>query len=111
MADFRAIYKILDDVHIRLDNLEDPFDSSIFRNDWMPFMLVTVIEGGVRLPLHLLLRPCLKEWYLCPYQPMPNDFKILMDVVELNRILGINLGVHYIEDVYDLCNSRDVYYL
>ena len=42
---------------------------------------------------------------------MPNDFKIIMGVVELNRILGINLSVHDIEDVYDLCKSGDVYYL
>ena len=42
---------------------------------------------------------------------MPNGFKIIMGVVELNRILGFNLGVNDIEDVYDLCKSRDVYYL
>ena len=44
---------------------------------------------------------------------MSNGFKIIMGVVELNRILGINLGVPDIEDVYDLCKSRDedIYYL
>ena len=44
---------------------------------------------------------------------MPNGFKIIMGVVELNRILGINLGVSDIEDVYDLCKSEDrnSYYL
>ena len=36
---------------------------------------------------------------------MPNSFKIIMGVAELNRILDINLGVHDIEDVYDLCKS------
>ena len=30
-----------------------------------------------------------------------------MGVVELNRILGINLGVSDIEDVYDMCKSED----
>ena len=36
---------------------------------------------------------------------MLNGFKIIMGVVELNRILGIDLGVHDIEDVYDVCKS------
>ena len=34
-----------------------------------------------------------------------------MGVVELNRILGINLSVPNIETVYDLCKSGDAYYL
>ena len=42
---------------------------------------------------------------------MLNGFKRIMGIVELNMILGINLGVHDIEDVYDLCKSEDVYYL
>ena len=77
-------------------------------------MLVTVIKGGVRSPLHPLLRTCLRKWNLCPCQLMPNGFKIIMGVVELNRVLGINLGVHDIEDVYDLCKSvggDNTYYL
>ena len=111
MADLRAKYKILDDVLVRLDNPEDPIDGSVFHNGWMSFWLVTMIEGGVRFPLHPLLNACLREWNLCPCQLMPNGFKIIRGVVELNRILRINLGVHDIEDVYDLCKSGDVYYL
>ena len=45
---------------------------------------------------------------------MPNGFKIIMGVPKLNMILGINLGVHDIEDVYDLCKSgggNNTYYL
>ena len=61
MANFRVRYNIPDDVQIRLDNPEDPFDDSIFYNGWIPFMLVIVIEGGVRFPFHPLLRSCLRE--------------------------------------------------
>ena len=45
---------------------------------------------------------------------MPNAYKIIMGEVELSRILGINLGVSDIEDVYDMCKSardENVYYL
>ena len=79
----------------------------------MPFWLVIVVERGVRFPLHPLLRDCLWEWHLCPCQLTPNGFKIIIGVVQLNRILGISLGVSDIEDVYDLCKSADgnSYYL
>ena len=44
---------------------------------------------------------------------MLNGFKSIMGAVQLKRILGINLGVSDIEDVYDLCKSvdRNSYYL
>ena len=44
---------------------------------------------------------------------MPSGYKIIMGVVELNKILGISLGVSDIEDVYDLCKFGDdnTYYL
>ena len=63
---FRAQYRIPDNVHVRLDNPEDPFDGLVLHNNWMSFWLVTVIEGEVRFPLHPLLRDCLWEWNLCP---------------------------------------------
>ena len=93
---------------------KNPFDGLTFTSGWMPFMLLIMIEGGVRFPLHLLLRTCLKKWHLCPCQLMPNGFKIIMGVTKLNRILDINIGVHDIEDVYDLCKSGggdNTYYL
>ena len=105
MAEFKANYRIPDDVLIRLDDPKNPFDGLIFTNGWMPFLLVTLIEGGVRFLFHPLLRTCLKKWLLCPCQLMPNSFKIIMGVAELNKILGINLGIHDIEDVYDLYKS------
>ena len=80
---------------------------------WMPFWLVTVVEAGVWFPLHPLLRDCLREWNLCPCQLLPNGFKTIMGVVQLNRILGISLSVLDIKDIYDRCTSADgnSYYL
>ena len=93
IAVFRTQYRIPDNVEVRLNNLEDPNDGLVVHDRWMPFWLVTVVEWGVRSPLHPLLRDCLWEWRLCPCQLTPNGFKIIMGAVQLNRILGINLGV------------------
>ena len=60
-AEFRAKYRIPDDVHIRLDDPENLFVGLTFTNSWIPFMLVIVIEGVIQFPLHPLLRTCLKK--------------------------------------------------
>ena len=110
IARFRGDYHIPDDVNLRLDN---NLDGYAFYNGEMPFYLVTIVEGGVRFPLHPLLRECLSRWRLCPCQMLPNSHKIIMGVVELNRLLGTDLGIHDIEHCYDLVKSpnEETYYL
>ena len=107
---FRGLYKVPSNVEIRPDT---PDDGLTYCDGWMPFWLVSVVEGGLRFPLHPLVRDCLWEWRLCPCQLLPNGYKIIMGVVRLNQILGIGLGVPDIEDTYDLCKSAegDTYYL
>ncbi|XXG41692.1 hypothetical protein AAC387_Pa01g2105 [Persea americana] len=107
---FRDLYKVPANVEVRSD---DPDDRLTYRDGWMPFWLVSVVEGGIRFPLHPLVRDCLWEWRLCPCQLLPNGYKIIMGVVRLNQILKIGLGVPNIEDTYDLCKSAegDTYYL
>ena len=107
---FRKEYKVPATVEIRLDGPDDGFTYS---DGWMPFWLVAVVEGGVRFPLHPLLRECLREWGLSPCQLLPNGYKIIMGAVRLNEILSINLGVPDIEEAYDLCKSAEghTYYL
>ncbi|KAJ8644502.1 hypothetical protein MRB53_006250 [Persea americana] len=101
---FRALYKVPSNVEVRLDV---PDDGLTYRDGWMPFWLVSVVEGGIHFPLHPLVRDCLWEWRLCPCQLLPNGYKIIMGVVRLNQILGIGLGVPDIEDTYDLCKSAE----
>ncbi|XXG69640.1 hypothetical protein AAC387_Pa06g2452 [Persea americana] len=107
---FRDLYKVPSNVEVRPDG---PEDGLAYRDGWMPFWLVSVVEGGIRFPLHSLVRDCLWEWRLCPCQLLPNGYKIIMGVVRLNQILEIGLGVPDIEDTYDLCKSveGDTYYL
>ncbi|XXG51061.1 hypothetical protein AAC387_Pa02g4921 [Persea americana] len=45
IVDFRAQYRIPDNIEVRLDNPEDILDGLVFNNGWMMFWLVTVIEG------------------------------------------------------------------
>ncbi|KAJ8647765.1 hypothetical protein MRB53_000788 [Persea americana] len=107
---FRKEYKVPANVEVRPDG---PDDGITYSDGWMPFWLVAVVEGGVRFPLHPLLRECLREWGLSPCQLLPNGYKIIMGTVRLNEILSINLGVSDIEEVYDLCKSAEghTYYL
>ena len=107
---FREAYQVPANVEVRPDG---PDDGISYSDGWMPFWLVSVVEGGVRFPLHPLLRDCLREWELSPCQLLPNGYKIIMGVVRLNEILSINLGVPDIEEAYDLCKSAEghTYYL
>ncbi|XXG88787.1 hypothetical protein AAC387_Pa12g0955 [Persea americana] len=107
---FRDLYKVPANVEVRPD---DPDDGLTYRDGWMPFWLVSVVEGGINFPLHPPVRDCLWEWRLCPCQLLPNGYKIIMGVVRLNQILKIGLGVLDIENTYDLCKSAegDTYYL
>ncbi|KAJ8623417.1 hypothetical protein MRB53_031946 [Persea americana] len=107
---FRKEYKVPATVEVRPDGPDDGFTYS---DGWMPFWLVSVVEGGVRFPLHPLLKDCLREWGLSPCQLLPNRYKIIMGAVRLNEILSINLGVPDIEEAYDLCKSAEghTYYL
>ena len=110
IAFFRDAYKVPANVEVKPDG---PNDGLAYRNGWMSFWLVSIVEGGVCFPLHPLVRDCLREWRLCPCQLLPNGYKIIMGVVRLNQILNIGLGVPDIEDTYDLCKSAegDTYYL
>ncbi|XXG88751.1 hypothetical protein AAC387_Pa12g0924 [Persea americana] len=56
IAYFRDAYKIPDNMEVRSDG---PDDGLTYRDGWMPFWLVSVVEGGVPFPLHPLVRDCL----------------------------------------------------
>ena len=102
IAKFRGDYNIPDNVNLHLDG---PLDGYTYYNGEKPFYLVTIVEEGVRFPLHPLLREFLHRWHLYPCQMLPNSYKIIMDIVELNRLLGTDIGIHDIEYCYDLVKS------
>ena len=102
MIAFREKYDIPDNVQTKLGELGD----EMFFNNWMPFPLVAIVEGGVRFPLHPILKNCLRSWQLAPCQLSPNVFKVIMGTVEINKMIGSHFDVHDIEECYDVCQSK-----
>ena len=53
--------------------------------------MIVFIEEGMRLSMGSVTRDFLINHRLCPYQCMPNLFRILGSVDALNEQIGLNL--------------------
>ena len=56
--------------------------------------MIVFIEGGMRLSIGNVTRDYLIAHRLCPYQCVPNLFRILGSVDALNEQIGLNLTWH-----------------
>ena len=102
MEEFRRRYEIPDSIGLELADVGDVHQAT-WETIHMP--VVDIVEGGVRFPLHPLLRETLAYYRLCPRQVSPNMIRIIMGVVELNRLLGTSLGVWDIQFCYSACRA------
>ena len=74
--------------------------------------MIAFIEGGVRIPMGLVMRDYLKFVKLTPTHYVPNVFKILGCVDALNEKMGLQLTHHDVNWVYSLHHLKGKgYYL
>uniref|UniRef100_A0A2N9H1Q6 Uncharacterized protein n=1 Tax=Fagus sylvatica TaxID=28930 RepID=A0A2N9H1Q6_FAGSY len=102
MAVFRHVYEIPNDVGLKYVHWSDALIPAT-GNLLIP--VVAIVEGGVRFPMDPLLADFLNHLRLSPSQVNPNVFRIVMGTVELNKRLGLDLGIHDILRTYILHHS------
>ncbi|GMP56621.1 hypothetical protein CsSME_00021040 [Camellia sinensis var. sinensis] len=103
LADFHREYNIPDDVHLEIAKKGDTPWGEL---DKCPFTVVSIVEGGLRFPVQPLICEFLRKTRLCPTQVSNNAYKIINGVAELNRILGLNLGLAEIFHQYALSKNK-----
>jgi hypothetical protein len=109
IAQFKSRYGFPEDVHIRYV----PYgDLALLQHEDLVLLIVAIVEGGVRIPMHPFLIQFLTHFRLSPLQCVPNVFRIVMGMAVLMEKLGLNLTVHDITYVYSLqTTSKDQYTL
>ena len=56
--------------------------------------IIAFLEGGMRLPMHPMVRDYLRHFQLMPIQCAVNMFRILGSVDALNEQMGLRLTHH-----------------
>ena len=105
MTRFRELYRVPPSIRLAYCNLDD---FPVINKDEILLLIMAVVEGGVRFPLHPLLVTFLQIVNATPSQVSVNLFRIIMGVVALNHLLGINLRVGEIHRVYQyMCPGEE----
>ena len=78
----------------------------------MAIPIIAIMEGGMRIPMGLVMRNYLRFVRLTPTQCVPNIFRILGCVDALNEKMGLQLTLHDMNWVYGLHHLKGKgYYL
>ena len=104
LNEFRVEYNIPNDVYLRLGPSLDRSETPVFDQNTqeMPFALSSIIEGGIRFPLHPLIRECLSFWGLAPTQLNTNAWKVLTGSVQLNQLCQVEIGLAEVEECHKI---------
>ena len=116
LNEFRVEYNVPNDVYLRLGPPLDRPEIPVFDQGTqeMPFALSSIIEGGIRFPLHPLIRECLNFWGLAPTQLNTNAYKVLTGSVRLNQLCEVEIGLAEVEECHTVSKASRVansYYL
>ena len=75
-------------------------------------LVITFIEGGIRIPMGRVTRDFLIAHRLCPTQCSQNIFRILGSVDAINDKMGVNLIHHNVNWMYNCQHLKSMgYYL
>ena len=64
--------------------------------------IIAFLEGGMRIPMHPVMRDSLRHFRLAPIQCVVNVFRILGSVDALNEKMGLRLIHHDVNWCYNL---------
>ena len=108
--EFKKQYKIPSDVTIEHCNLGEWHEKR--PSEAIAIPMITLIEGGMRIPIGKVTRDFFFIFRLYPTQCAPNMFRILGCVDALNDKMGVKLTHHDINWIYSCQNNIETkYYL
>ena len=112
LATFRATYGVPEDVDIAYCHQGDIEIQRRCGTNTIFFLLMSILEGGIRFPVDPLVIGTLRFYGLYLDQLPPNFFRVVSCVSRLNQLFGLQLDHHDINFMYSLCrNIESDYYL